>query len=32
MKVLFGNELKDFCLDTLCFLRDVSLIDAALFD
>ena len=28
---LLGNRLNDFCLDTLCFLRNVSLIETSIF-
>ena len=32
MKAMLGNKSNNFCLDTLCFLRNISLIEAALFD
>ena len=31
MKALLDNKLNDFCIDTLCFLLNVSLIEAAEF-
>ena len=31
IKALLDNKLNDFCIDTLCFLLNVSLIEAAEF-